>query len=897
MAITDYHRAVFDFLETYRSEHPEAELTYLLRQKNKAGRPRNVYLFSGDDHYISIGLYLPVSNNNKTRSVTLCLGYDSATNLINYCRLMIVFDDPHLMAQREIYDQIIQQIGPDKFRKIRGYRYEHYYTDPDWKVNISTFLDEHRVIIENIIRESGSYDTFHVPKQELEESIKVASQPVVAETVADVNYWVFLGSPSQFRIVKSLEDNALRTWRVTAHSQQVKVGDNVILWVTGTEAGCYALAEVVSEVYTGLDEVGEQPYQLTGFAGESAQRVKIKVLLNLWNQPVTKADIQGLPAFADFKGGNQGTNFTATQEQFETIERLARSVIPIAGRRFWKYSPGSQTAGLWNDVEERIMAIYSSNYDIGPLDQYNTLADLDNYTGKSDNTPNETLNMMMFRDSSIGDVIIANWGQNKVVGIGLITGPYQYRDDTIHNRHFRAVDWLADKEWLYTENQFPGIKRLFQSDTFSPILFGPQIIQEYVKPYPQYRQVFEKHGLLNIIQPEAIMPSPKMDARYPKNIILYGPPGTGKTYETINLAVDIIDGKEKDDRKTTKARFDQLRKEGQIEFVTFHQNYTYEDFVMGLKPDVTAGNLQFEQREGIFYKMAKLARANYEDSLPTRPKISLRAFEKAFNEYIKAVRAGNEMDLKSSNGGKFRIADYQDKYKALWIKVPERKTRQLISIITLGEMYRGIKSIDEEGPYYEAIIKGIQELGSYDSTSEPIELKNYVLIIDEINRANMSRVFGELITLLEDDKRLGGDNELTVTLPSGELFSVPPNLYLIGTMNTADKSLALLDIALRRRFEFIYKKPEAHLLEPDLEIMLNNLNRSIRAQHKSADFLIGHAYFIGKTQDQLNGVFNNRVIPLLMEYFNGNAKTVIGILDKAGVKAVQDEITDQLIVS
>ncbi len=161
----------------------------------------------------------------------------------------------------------------------------------------------------------------------------------------------------------------------------------------------------------------------------------------------------------------------------------------------------------------------------------------------------------------------------------------------------------------------------------------------------------------------------------------------------------------------------------------------------------------------------------------------------------------------------------------------------------------------------------------------------------------MSRVFGELITLLEDDKRLGEKNELSVTLSSGEPFALPPNLYLIGTMNTADKSLALLDIALRRRFEFMYKRPEPGLLDSPAREILTTLNQAIRAEHKPADFLIGHAYFMGKDGTQLPGVFNNRVIPLLMEYFNGKAQTVIQVLKKAGVTATLDEITDELTVS
>ena len=436
------------------------------------------------------------------------------------------------------------------------------------------------------------------------------------------------------------------------------------------------------------------------------------------------------------------------------------------------------------------MTIDFSNYDTGPLDRYPNQVNLDTHLGKVGNVSNETWNMILFKDAAVGDVIFANRGRNSVVGIGVVSGPYQYRDNTSHNRHYRSVNWLTDKLWQYTPNLFPGKQNLFRVDTFSPTLAGPRIIQTYLDQYPEYRPVFEKYGLLKSM-PFKISPIPQPDNRYSKNIILYGPPGTGKTYGTVDLAVDIIDGETSPEHPVNKARFDHLRKAGQIEFVTFHQNYTYEDFVMGLKPDVTAGNLKFEQREGIFYKIAKLARTNYEDG----------------------------------------------------------------------------------------------------------QLKNFVLIIDEINRANMSRVFGELITLLEDDKRLGEVNELTVTLPSGEAFAVPPNLYLIGTMNTADKSLALLDIALRRRFEFIYKKPEAHLLNPTLETMLTAMNRAIRAEHKSADFLIGHAYFMGKESGQLKAVLTNRVIPLLMEYFNGKVETVSRVLRKAGIEVEQDDITDQLTAS
>ena len=167
------------------------------------------------------------------------------------------------------------------------------------------------------------------------------------------------------------------------------------------------------------------------------------------------------------------------------------------------------------------------------------------------------------------------------------------------------------------------------------------------------------------------------------------------------------------------------------------------------------------------------------------------------------------------------------------------------------------------------------------------ELNNHVIILDEINRANISRVFGELIALIEKDKR---DGKLTATLPSGEPFTVPSNLYIIGTMNTADKSIALVDIALRRRFIFIPLYPDTNVLravlreynfkESEIEKrvkLLTNLNKIIRAK-KSVDFEIGHSYFM--ENDTLINILNNQVLPLLNEYFMYDLRKVKEIIEK-----------------
>ena len=181
--------------------------------------------------------------------------------------------------------------------------------------------------------------------------------------------------------------------------------------------------------------------------------------------------------------------------------------------------------------------------------------------------------------------------------------------------------------------------------------------------------------------------------------------------------------------------------------------------------------------------------------------------------------------------------------------------------------------------YYDPIVK---ELKKISTNKGKVLLRNFVLIIDEINRANISRVFGELITLIEEDKRLGGENELKVTLPNGERnFSLPPNLFLIGTMNTADKSIAQIDIALRRRFEFHPEYPRPELLSTEQSAFLTAVNKLIYEYKKSKDFLIGHGYFMGNSGALMEDIIEFKIKPLLNEYFPGRLDIVDNIIKKA----------------
>lgn len=176
----------------------------------------------------------------------------------------------------------------------------------------------------------------------------------------------------------------------------------------------------------------------------------------------------------------------------------------------------------------------------------------------------------------------------------------------------------------------------------------------------------------------------------------------------------------------------------------------------------------------------------------------------------------------------------------------------------------------------DGVFKRIADKALNDNNS------NYVIIIDEINRANMSKVLGELITLIEEDKRWGEINELSVTLPSGEVFVVPNNLYIIGTMNTADKSISIIDVALRRRFEFIEQQVDpSKVTDTKLREVLNKINSKLKDETDSTDLLVGHAYFMNKTIDDLDKLLNRAIIPLLYEYFFDNGKKVKSVVEEA----------------
>lgn len=278
--------------------------------------------------------------------------------------------------------------------------------------------------------------------------------------------------------------------------------------------------------------------------------------------------------------------------------------------------------------------------------------------------------------------------------------------------------------------------------------------------------------------------SNSMQTIIPLNQILFGPPGTGKTYNTVNMALDIVCPLagglkwETKSREEARRKYQEILPGGRIVFVTFHQSMSYEDFIEGIKPEPTKdGKITYEVKDGIF--------------------------------------------------------------KELCAKAEKDKSQ------------------------------------------------NYVMIIDEINRGNVANIFGELISLIEDDKRLGASEELCAELPySHTIFGVPKNVYIIGTMNTADRSVEALDSALRRRFTFKEMMPKSELVpeEHNVRSIFKIINQRIEVL-KDREHQIGHSYFMGvNSEEGLKAVIYDKIIPLLQEYFYGDYEKIQLVLGEGFVK-------------
>lgn len=524
------------------------------------------------------------------------------------------------------------------------------------------------------------------------------------------------------------------------------------------------------------------------------------------------------------------------------------------------------------------------------------------------------------------------------------------------------------------KDAFPNICQALGGEKFQKLAQVPPPTS--TEPNPSSSTVF-KYTLNSQSEADTVIDTSKASSPSAVNLILYGPPGTGKTYQTAWEAVRLCLGDEaavafsgQDGRAELMSMYRSLVSEGRIEFVTFHQSMSYEEFIEGLRPttdqseDSSAGTgFRLEPVPGIFRRISERA----EKDVPIVPrenvvsidgrqvfKMSIARANVAAEDYLfeEAISEGHTLlgweDIDFSDD---RFSDVEEILEACRtqgeregeVTLQSGQVSQVdvfrnqldvgdIIVVTKGNhLFRAIGEVTGEYEYRQRDNRkychrrsvrwlwvdrdGVPASEIYDgnftmrsiyalsqarldtvalesymnSGGEPIhrEARPYVLIIDEINRANISKVFGELITLLEPDKRLGMDDEIRLTLPySKKSFGVPRNLHVIGTMNTADRSIALLDTALRRRFSFKELMPDSSVLSKDvdgvdLQKLLSTINERIEYLF-DREHQIGHAYFTGcQTRSDIESVMRDKVIPLLAEYFYEDWSKVAAVLGDA----------------
>lgn len=579
------------------------------------------------------------------------------------------------------------------------------------------------------------------------------------------NFWIFQANPKKFAIGQYLEENLGKsvTWDAKQQQDLMNIGNIVYFWTSGEGGGL-----------TGIGHIEKKPSKKDSPDVEEKNRSipQVAVIVdNYFTESQTRLNRKMFSKNKFLKDSllmrnPQGTNFLLKSKEAFEIQKLLLKTNAI---KIWLI-PGNEEC-----IENGMISIEYNK--IRELSQYKTKEEIaeslsQSYPEAQNSQSQDVITCYNFSQvMKPGDLVIIKYGMSKILSIGHIVSNYQFRENDPH-RHSRDVAFSEIGPWQCDFDALMANKTAQQLSASQLILVDPNTHETWLD---QIIKCMENQDI-EYSKKEKMLPN--MDL----NLILYGPPGTGKTYiAKSKIALQLLKNQsesQEDDllsdqlvqknKETTPNSKQRPNWENFMRIITFHQSFSYEEFVEGIRPVLSLeGGVEYKIVDGIFKELARLA--------------------------------ANDLD------------------------------------------------------------------------------HNYLLIIDEINRGNIAKIFGELITLLEPDKRSGQENSIEVILPySKERFSVPSNLFILGTMNTADRSIALLDIALRRRFNFKEVMPDYDVLASqqvvqidgvDLVLLLKSINEKISVMIDQ-DHQIGHSYFMNIVDvKELRKLWYSKIIPLLQEYF------------------------------
>jgi DNA polymerase III delta prime subunit len=616
------------------------------------------------------------------------------------------------------------------------------------------------------------------------------------------------------------------------------------------------------------------------------------------------------PEFADFDSLQLGAFLYSAMQPATTGRRATnKQIAPNKSVQIWKIAPG-RDACFWDACVENACIVIGFLHDRN-LTEFETPEALQVELGEG----RRTKPIFDFvHQMQPGDLVIASQGIGKIKGIGIVTSDYLPPDDDRNPIVDLAYQQARLVDWRITEEIDSPIR--FQPNTLEAVALTkwPDIRQAYLSKFPQdanlAKTIMELDKMLNAPTNQVLTLTPSINnllnlSQKTQNMLLYGPPGTGKTYTCQQFQQAFLQSQLQVPVNITDRRKEVLKG------FKWHEAIALAIYLQGDAQQFRAidiRNLAIVQDYWRLKDTANLDSA-VQSTLQshTDPAVVTVNYTNRYVPYLFEKNTNSEWYLTEDGHAYVR-----NNLKTSWddaTNSPESLASidKYVSFITFHQSYS-----------YEEFVEGIRPIMAENTEAgQPVQYEvkpgifrkicadaeadrdnNYLLIIDEINRGNISKIFGELITLIEDDKHLGAANELKVRLPySQREFGVPNNLYILGTMNTADRSIALLDIALRRRFTFVELMPQPELLQPvtvegitiDLPKILRRLNNRITAL-LSRDYQIGHSYLLDINDiSELRFAWFNRIVPLLQEYCYNDDSRLAQIL---GNQFMQDKISD-----
>jgi 5-methylcytosine-specific restriction protein B len=687
-------------------------------------------------------------------------------------------------------------------------------------------------------------------------------------------------------------------------------------------------------LYPKVKESHKNAYQ---FFVNIGANIKINVLAGSDVRNAKKFEPKTVNTYADVL-----SHFRLVKEEVITINKGLKN--------FFKFAPGPQAAEWERFRSKNLAALDFSELEVGDLNQYSSWSELNIAAGLPvESKSNKTWNMWLFFNASKGDLVFASRGVSTCLGVGVIDGKYKYDASTNSYRHTREVKWIVDKVYQYKPNDLKGVKNLFRPDTFSSVLISDFLLSEYVRLYPELTTVFAKEKIevktkskasekekdeVEDIEEEVgeeasfwwLNANPKMWRITSHNV------GDIQTYTSRNergnkrriykhfesvKPGDLMIGYESSPVKQIKALF-QITKG----LHTTQEEGEVIEFELLEKLEVPVDWSELIDVRGLVECEVLI---NNQGSL-------FKLTEDEFDIIRDLVDSRNIEHEKKTVGARRNVYSYQDDPDKPFIPIDEfHSITQLLlkkkNIILQGPpgvgktfvakriAYEIMKEVNEaqiemvqfhQSYAYEDFIQGLRpstsgfkrKNGIFYSFAKQAHAhpdRKFFFIIDEINRGNLSKIFGELMMLIEHDKRSSKNAiKLTYAEDDEESFFLPENLYIIGTMNTADRSLSILDYALRRRFSFISLKPNYddvfHQFITSKNVSadfskklcqaLESVNKSIREDDNLGDgFQIGHSYFcpseiVSDEKEWFKSIIKFEIHPLLDEIWFDDADQV-----------------------